>query len=84
MNIKLQVRKQNTSQLFGHVDGFRNKLLFYKTSLEKMRQSISLCREIANEGKPVVFAAFAKKNRDISKQHNDIIADVDLVKQRQI
>jgi len=66
------------------VDGFRNKLLFYKTSLEKIRQSISLCREIADEGKAVDFAAFAKKIRDISKQHNDIFADFDLVKQRQI
>jgi hypothetical protein len=33
--MKLQGKKQNVSSLFGHVNGFRNKLKLFKTAIER-------------------------------------------------
>jgi hypothetical protein len=35
LNMKLQRKQQNVSNLFGHVNGFRNKLKLFKTAIER-------------------------------------------------
>jgi hypothetical protein len=35
LNMKLQGKQKNVSNLFGHVNGFRNKLRLFKTAIER-------------------------------------------------
>jgi hypothetical protein len=35
LNMKLHVKQQNFSNLFGHVNGFRNKLKLFKTAIDR-------------------------------------------------
>lgn len=34
--LKLQEKQQNIANLFGHINGFKNKIKLFKSSLEKM------------------------------------------------
>jgi hypothetical protein len=50
LNMKLQGKQHNVSNLFGHVNGFRNKLTFFKTGIEKNALAhFPCCKELAEE-----------------------------------
>jgi hypothetical protein len=50
LNMKLQRKQQNVSYLFGHVNGFRNKLKLFKTAIERNDLTHSpCCKELAEE-----------------------------------
>jgi hypothetical protein len=48
--MKLQGKQQNVSNLFGHVNGFRNKLKLFKTAIEENDLTrFACCKELAEE-----------------------------------
>jgi hypothetical protein len=50
LNMKLLGKQQNVSNLFGHVNGFRNKLKLFKTSIEwNDLTHFPCCKELAEE-----------------------------------
>jgi hypothetical protein len=50
LNMKLQGKQQNVSNLFGHVNGFRNKLKLFKTAIERNDLThFPWCEELAEE-----------------------------------
>jgi hypothetical protein len=50
LNTKLQRKQQNVSDLFGHVNGFRNKLKLFKTAIERNDLThFPCCNELAEE-----------------------------------
>jgi hypothetical protein len=50
LNMKLQGKQQNVSNLFGHVNGFRNKLKLFKTAIERNDLThFPCCKELAEE-----------------------------------
>jgi hypothetical protein len=50
LNMKLQGKQQNVSNLFGHVNGFRNKLKFFRTVIERNDFThFPCCEELAEE-----------------------------------
>jgi hypothetical protein len=50
LNIKLQGKQQNVSNIFGHVNGFLNKLKLFKTAIERDDLTHFLCcKELAEE-----------------------------------
>jgi hypothetical protein len=50
LDMKLQGKQQNVSDLFGHVNRFRNKLKFFKTAIERNDLPHSACcKELAEE-----------------------------------
>jgi hypothetical protein len=50
LNTKLQRKQQNVSDLFGHVNGFRNKLKLFKTAIERNDLThFPCCKELAEE-----------------------------------
>jgi hypothetical protein len=47
LNMKLHVKQQNVSNLFGHANGFRNKLKLFKTAIERKDLThFPCCKEI--------------------------------------
>jgi hypothetical protein len=50
LNMRLQGKQQNVSNLFGHVNGFRNKLKLFKTAIERNDLThFPCCKELAEE-----------------------------------
>jgi hypothetical protein len=50
LNVKLQGKQQNVSNLFGQVNGFRNKLKLFKTAIERNDLiHFPCCKELAEE-----------------------------------
>jgi hypothetical protein len=50
LNVKLQGKQQNVSNLFGHVNGFRNKLKLFKTNIHRNDLThFPCCKELAEE-----------------------------------
>jgi hypothetical protein len=50
LNMKLQRKNQNVSNLFGHVNGFRNKLKLFETAIERNNLTyFPCCKELAEK-----------------------------------
>jgi hypothetical protein len=50
LNMKLQGKQQNVSNIFGHVNGFHNKLKLFKTAIERNDLAHFLCcKELAEQ-----------------------------------
>ncbi|XP_076804676.1 general transcription factor II-I repeat domain-containing protein 2-like [Clavelina lepadiformis] len=81
LNMKLQGKKQNISQLVGHIEGFRKKLVLFKASLQRNDAThFPACSEVLGERKSIDFSAFSNKIGDIIDEFNDRFADFDLLK----
>lgn len=81
LNLKLQGRKQNISQLVGYVEGFCKKLLLFKTSLQRNDAThFPSCCELLGEGKNIDFITFSEKIGDIIDEFSSRFADFDSLK----
>ena len=67
VNVKLQGKKQFISQLVGHIEGFRKKLVLFKASLQKKDAShFPSCCELLGEGTRIDFCAFSTKIGEVT------------------
>ena len=81
LNLKLQGKKQFISQLVGHIEGFRKKLVLFKASLQKNDAShFPSCCELIGEGTKIDFCAFSAKIGEVTDEFNRRFADFDLLK----
>ena len=81
LNVKLQGKRQFISQLVGHIEGFRKKLVLFKDSLQKNDAShFPSCCELLGKGTRIDFGAFSTKIGEVSDEFNRRFADFDLLK----
>ena len=81
LNLKLQGKKQFISQLVGHIEGFRQKLLLFKAFLQENDAShFPSCCELIGEGTKIDFCAFSAKIGEATDEFNRRFADFDLLK----
>jgi len=84
LNLKLQGRHQCISDLVGHIDGFRNKLKLFISSLSKNNlthfQSCSTLSEEAKEGNKPDFSEFVQILEDISQEFASRFADFETLR----
>ena len=81
LNLKLSGKKQFISQLVGHIEGFRKKLVLFKASLQKNDAShFPSCCELVGEGTKIDFCVFSAKIGEVTDEFNRRFADFDLLK----
>lgn len=80
LNLKLQGRKQNISQLYGHVEGFRKKLEVMQIALKENNTAhFPSCQQL-KERNDTNFSMFHEIIIDIKKQFQDRFQDFDSLK----
>ena len=81
LNLKLPGKKQFISQLVEHIEGFCQKLVLFKASLQKNDIShFPSCCELIGEGTRIDFCAFSTKIGKVTNEFNRRFADFDLLK----
>ena len=81
LNIKFQSKRQNISQLVGHIESFCKNLVLFRASLQRNDVThFFSCSKLLGEGKSNDFFAFFEEICEISDELNDGFADFDLLK----
>jgi septation ring formation regulator EzrA len=79
LNLKVQGKEQTVSNLFGYINGFRNKLKIFKVSLEKNELAhFHACKELAEKlenDNGSDFSVFASNIENIMQEFNSRFAD---------
>jgi hypothetical protein len=79
LNLKLQEKEQTVSNLFGYINGFRNKLKIFKVSVEKNDLAhFHACKELAEKlenDNESDFSVFASNIENIKQEFNSRFAD---------
>ena len=82
INMKLQGKKQNKSQLVERIEGFCKKLnVLFRAFLQRYKIThFPSCSVLLGEEKSIDFSSLFEKMGEISDEFNDGFADFDLLK----
>jgi hypothetical protein len=84
LNMKLQGKQQNVSNLFGHVNGFRNKLKLFKTAIERNDLThFPWCEELAEEFSDYEgshFSTFVSNIEEMMEEFQTRFTDFEIMK----
>lgn len=81
LNLKLQGRKQNISQLYGHIEGFRKKLDIMEIALKTNNTAhFPSCQQVKEENSDANFSLFHEVIIDIKNEFQNRFQDFDSLK----
>jgi hypothetical protein len=84
LNMKLQGKQQNVSKLFGHVNGFYNKLKLFKTAIERNDHThFPCCKELAEELSNCEvsdFSTFVSNIDGMTEEFQTRFTDIEIMK----
>jgi hypothetical protein len=80
LNMKLQGMQQNVSNLFGHVNGFCNKLKLFKTSIQRNDLThLPCCKELSN-CESSDFSTFVSNIEGMMEEFQTCYTDFEIMK----